>query len=63
MTPFLVGDSQQHVVDFLARYGFLILMALVLTPVLGSMFGEIISVPIGGITYAFRWVTGLGVGS
>ena len=49
-------------VDFLARYGFIILILLVLTPVLGSSFGQIIRIPIEGITGALLWAINLGVG-
>lgn len=51
--------SQQHVVDFLARYGFLILLFLVLTPALGSAFSKVIGLPIGLLSEAAFRATGL----
>jgi Zn-dependent protease len=59
----LLPRSLHGVVDFLARYGFLILMLLVLTPSLGTGFGKIISVPIFLLTEAFRGVINLAVGA
>jgi Zn-dependent protease len=50
----LLPRSMQHVVDFLARYGFLILIVLVLTPTLGGAFGGLLGLPINGITDVFR---------
>jgi Zn-dependent protease len=58
----LLPRSQQHVVDFLARYGFLILILLVLTPALGSTFGQFIRIPIDGISGVLLWAINLAVG-
>jgi len=58
----MLPRSQQHVVDFLARYGFIILLVLFLTPALGSVFGAIISVPISLITNLFLSIINLAVG-
>jgi Zn-dependent protease len=57
----LLPRSMQHVVDFLARYGFLILMVLVLTPGLGGAFGDLIRIPIDGIADVFRGAIQLAV--
>jgi Zn-dependent protease len=57
----LLPRSMQNVVDFLARYGFLILMVLVLTPTLGGAFGELIGLPINGIADVFRGAIRLAV--
>jgi Zn-dependent protease len=55
--------SQQHVVDFLERYGFLILLFLVLTPALGSVFGGIIGYPIQLMGRLFLSAINLAVGA
>lgn len=55
--------SLQGMVDFLARYGGLILMLLIITPSVGRAFGTVIGYPINAITTWFLYAINLGVGT
>ena len=59
----LLPRSMQGTVDFLARYGGIILLLLIITPSLGRVFGSVIGYPINVITTWFLFAINLGVGS